>query len=80
MTECYLAKIPEDLERRYVMDVLLEKPIFQVILLADGSHSEIMPSLGFHAKRDPTIRVKMFITLEKFSDFSKVGVRMFITL
>ena len=49
MTECYLANIPEGLERRYVMDVLLDKPIFQVILLVDGSHSEILPSLGFQA-------------------------------
>ena len=62
------------------MDVLLDKPIFQFILLVDGSHFEILLSLGFHDKRDPTIRVKMFITLEKFSDASKVGVRMFITL
>ena len=48
--------------------------------MADGNHSKIIPFLRFHAKKDPTIRVKMFITLEKCSNTSKVDVRMFITL
>ena len=48
--------------------------------MAYGRHSEILPFLRFHAKKDPTIRVNMFITLEKCSNTSKVGVRMFIIL
>ena len=59
---------------------LFEKPICRVILVADGSHSEIMPFLIFHAKKAPTIRVNMFITLEKCSNTSKFDLRMFITL
>ena len=80
MAEYYLAKNLESLERRSMMVVLFEKPIFQGILVADGHHSEILPFLIFHAKKAPTIRVKMFITLEKCSNTSKIEVRMFITL
>ena len=70
-------KNSECLERRFVMDFILEKPVFQYIISSNGIHFEILPFLGFHAKRDPTIRVKMFITLEKFSNISKVNGRMF---
>ena len=80
LDECCLAKNPKSFERRDVMEFLLKKPIFLRILLVDGHHFEIMLFMGFHAKRDPTIRVKMFITLEMFSDIGKVKGSMFITL
>ena len=61
------------------MDVPFEKPVCRGILVADGRHFEILPFLSFHAKKAPTIGVKMFIKLEKCSNTNKVDVRMFIT-
>ena len=63
-----------------MIDVLFEKPIFRGIIVLDGYHFEILPLLIFHTKKAPTIRVNMFITLEKCSNTSKFDVRMFITL
>ena len=80
MAECYLAKDLEILERRSMMAILFEKPVCRGSLVVDERHSKILPFLSFHAKKDPTIRVKMFITLEKCSNTSKFDVRMFITL
>ena len=42
---------------------MLEEPVRPSILLVDGSHYEILLFPCFHAKRTPTIRVKMFITI-----------------
>ena len=59
---------------------MFEKHVYQGILLVGEHQSKIILFLGFHARRDPTIRVRMFITLEEFYVSSEVYVRMFITL
>ena len=80
MTKYYFAKSHEGLDRRSIMVFLLRKSVVRYVLLNEGCCSEIPPFLGLRTEVAPTIRVKMFITLENIYEASKVNVRMFIKL
>ena len=62
------AKSPGGPDRGSVTTILLGKYVIRCFLLINGRYLKILPFLGFHAKANPTIKVKMFIMLGKYYD------------
>ena len=57
-----------------------EKSVCQGVLMIGESQPKVPLFLSFHTRGNPTIMVRMFITVEDISNSSKVKERMFITV